>query len=479
MQTKQADEPDITEELLPNDPNHPNDPNDFSKGSIPRAILRMALPLICAQVLNVLYNIVDRMYIGRMPDVGRDALTGLGVCFPILTLINAFAVLAGNGGAPLASIERGAGDLPRARRIMGNSCTLLIMFSVFCTLLFFIIKRVVLTSFGASDVTLPYADGYLSIFLLGTPAVMISVGMNPFINSQGFAKAGMMTIAIGAMLNVALDPLFIFTFGMGVRGAALASVLSQYVSAAWALSFLTGKRVTLKLRFRDMRPDSGIIRRILSLGFSNFVMSLTESAVQLTLNSTLALFGGDLYVGVMTVVNSVRQMVMLPISGFSQAASPVIGFNYGARKYSRVKGAVRFMMIGCFSYSILAWAALMLIPAALIRIFNQDAVLVEAGVVSARQYFALFFVISMQMVGQNGFVALGKSKQAIFFSFLRKGVIVIPMALLLPRLGLGVAGVFFAEPISDVLGATSCFVTFMLTQWRMLTRREREGEVAA
>ncbi|MDR2656763.1 MAG: MATE family efflux transporter [Oscillospiraceae bacterium] len=452
------------------------DPNDFSRGGIPQAILRMAFPLILAQVLNVLYNIVDRMYIGRIPGSGRDALTGLGVCFPIITLINAFAVLAGNGGAPLASIERGAGNLLGARRIMGNSFTLLIMFGVSCTALFFSIKEIVLTTFGASAVTLPYADEYLSIFLMGTPAVMVAVGMNPFINMQGFAKAGMMTVAAGALLNAALDPLFIFAFGMGVRGAALASVISQYVSAAWALRFLTGGRVTLKLRLAEMKPDFEIIKRILTLGFSNFVMSLTESAVQLTLNSTLALFGGDLYVGVMTVVNSVRQVVMLPASGFSQAASPVIGFNYGAKKYSRVKAAVRFMMIGCFSYSILAWALTMLAPAALIRVFNKDPALIEAGVTSARQYFALFFVISLQMVGQNGFLSLGKARHAIFFSFLRKGVIVIPMALLLPRLGLGVAGVFLAEPISDVVGSTACFVTFMLTQWRMLTREEKAAD---
>ncbi|MDR1599992.1 MAG: MATE family efflux transporter [Oscillospiraceae bacterium] len=450
------------------------DPNDFSQGSIPRAILRMAFPLICAQVLNALYNIVDRMYIGRIPGTGRDALTGLGICFPIITLINAFTVLAGNGGAPLAAIERGAGDLPRAQRIMCNSFTLLIIFSALCTTFFFIIKRPALSAFGASEVTLPYADSYLSIFLLGTPAVMISVGMNPFINTQGFAKFGMMTIAIGAVLNTLLDPLFIFVFGLGVRGAALASALSQYASAAWALRFLTGKRATLRLNIRDMRPDPSIIRRVLALGFSNFVMSLTESAVQLTLNSALALFGGDLYVGIMTVVNSIRQVVMLPVSGFAQAASPVIGFNYGAKRYGRVKSAVRFMMVGCFTYSILAWAATMLAPAALIRVFNQDAALVANGAESVRQYFALFFMISLQMVGQNGFLALGKAKHAIFFSFLRKGAIVIPMALLLPRLGLGVAGVFLAEPVSDVVGSTACFITFMITQWRMLTRRERE-----
>ncbi|MDR0397008.1 MAG: MATE family efflux transporter [Oscillospiraceae bacterium] len=463
----EPDEPGITEE------SPRKDPNDFSQGSIPRAILRMAFPLICAQTLNALYNIVDRMYIGRIPGSGRDALTGLGVCFPIITLINAFTVLAGNGGAPLAAIERGAGNLHRARRIMCNSFTLLLLFSVICTALFFSIKRTVLTAFGASAVTLPYADAYLSIFLIGTPAVMVAVGMNPFINMQGFAKIGMLTVAIGALLNTLLDPLFIFAFGMGVRGAALASVISQYISAAWAMRFLTSGRTTLRLNPRDMRPDAAVIKRILSLGFSNFVMSLTESAVQLTLNSTLALFGGDLYVGVMTVVNSIRQTVMLPISGFGQAASPVIGFNYGAKQYGRVKSAVRFLMIGCFSYTTLAWAATMFAPAALIRVFNKDAELISAGVASARQYFALFFVISLQMVGQNGFVALGKAKHSIFFSFLRKGAIVIPMALLLPRIGLGVSGVFIAEPISDVLGSTACFVTFMLTQWSMLTRLER------
>ncbi|GHU77309.1 MATE family efflux transporter [Clostridia bacterium] len=461
MQSESSELPDITETL-------PVDPNDFSQGSIPRTIMRMAFPLIGAQVLNVLYNIVDRMYIGSIPDVGRDMLTGLGVCFPIITLVNAFAVLAGNGGAPLASISRGAGDLRKSERIMGNSFSLLLFFGIICTFIFLMIKRPILSTFGASDVTLPYADAYISIYLLGTPAVMIAIGMNPFINMQGYAKVGMMTVAIGALLNAVLDPLFIFTFHMGVRGAALASSLSQYVSAVWALRFLTGKKAPLKLNVKNMIPDFTIIKRILTLGFSNFVMSLTESAVQVTLNSSLALFGGDLYVGVMTVINSIRQVVMLPASGFGQAASPVIGFNYGAKLYGRVKQSIRFFAIISITYSILAWTLLITAPALMIRVFNQDAALIEAGIVSSRQYFALFFVISLQMVGQNGFVAMGKAKQAIFFSFLRKGVVVIPVALLLPRLGLGVAGVFLAEPISDVIGGAACFITFMLTQWKAL-----------
>ncbi|MDR1569612.1 MAG: MATE family efflux transporter [Oscillospiraceae bacterium] len=442
---------------------------DFSKGSVPAAILRQAFPLIGAQIVNVLYNIVDRIFIGRIPIVGRDALTGLGVCFPIITLITAFANLAGNGGAPRAAIARGAGDTEAAGRFMGNALSLLLIFSVACVAVFFAAKRSLLGAFGASGVTLPYADEYMSVYLFGTPAMMISLGMNPFINMQGYAKIGMLTVAIGAVVNLILDPLFIFVFGMGVRGAALASVIAQYVSALWAILFLTGKRAPIRVRWASLRPRGYIIRKILSLGFSNFTMSVTESAVQTVCNTTLSLFGGDLYVGVMTVVNSVRQIIMLPMSGFAQGASPVVGFNYGAKRYGRVREAVRFQFFICVGYALAAWLICMALPGALIRVFNRDAELIAAGIPSLRIYFSMFFAMSMQMTGQFSFVAMGKAKQATFFSFLRKGAIVIPLALILPRLwNLGVRGVFIAEPISDIIGSTACFTTFMLTQWRRL-----------
>ncbi len=294
--------------------------NDFSKGSVTGNIVRLALPMIGAQIINALYNLVDRIYIGRIPEIGRDALTGIGITFPIVAMITAFTVLAGNGGAPLASIARGEGREDHAERIMGNSMFLLLVFGVVLTLLGFVIKCPVLRLFGASDVIFPYADAYLSVYLLGTPAVMIGLGMNPFINTQGFPRIGMMTVLVGALLNLVLDPLFIFVLDMGVRGAAWATILSQAVSAVWALRFLTGSKAILRLSRKNLRPSWPLIRRICSLGFSNFTMSLTESAVQIVCNRSLSLYGGDIYVGVMTVVNSVRQVLMMPMSGFSQGA---------------------------------------------------------------------------------------------------------------------------------------------------------------
>ena len=432
-------------------------------------MMRQALPLIMAQIVNALYNIVDRIYIGQIPVEGRDAMTGLGVCFPIITLVSAFAYLAGNGGAPLAAIARGAGEPEKARRYMGNSTTLLLMFSAVLMAFFLAFKRPILLAFGASEATFPYADAYLAIYLAGTPAALISLGMNPFINMQGYPRIGMLTVVIGAALNIALDPLFIFVFNMGVRGAALASVLSQAVSAAWAVAFLTGRRAPIRLTGRSMRPYRKTLGEVVTLGFSNFTMSVTESAVQTVCNTTLFAFGGDLYVGVMTVINSIRQVIMLPMTGFAQGASPVIGFNYGAKAYERVRACIMFVTKVCVGYAAFAWLVFMLLPGVLIRAFNRDAALIAAGIPSIRLYFAMFFIMSLQMAGQYSFVALGKARQAIFFSFLRKGAIVIPLALILPRVGnLGVRGVFIAEPVSDVIGSTACYVTFMLTQWKAL-----------
>ena len=451
--------------------------NDFSNRGMPETMLRQAFPMILAQIVNVLYNVVDRMFIGRIPGAGRDALTGLGICLPVVTLISAFANLAGNGGAPHAAIARGAGDDDAARRYMGNAFAMLAVFAVMLMGVFFAARVPLLRAFGASDVTLPYAVTYMSVYLLGTPAVMASLGANPFINMQGFASVGMMTVAIGAVINIILDWLFIFIFNMGVFGAALATVIAQYAGALWAVLFLTGRRANIRLTAASMRPDMNVIRRIMGLGFSNFTMSVTESAVQTVCYSTLALFGGDLYIAVMTVINSVRQMIMLPMSGFSQGASPVIGFNYGAKAYGRVRAGIRFLLIVCVCYAATAWLVCMAAPGWLIRLFNRDAELVAAGMPMLRTYFALFFTMSMQMTGQFSFVALGKAKQATFFSLLRKGVIVIPMALLLPRLwNLGVRGVFIAEPVSDVIGSTACFVTFMLTQWKALKEPDHSDE---
>ncbi len=442
--------------------------NDFSTGSVVGTIFRLALPMIGAQVINALYNIVDRIFIGRMEGIGRDALTGVGVTFPILMIVSAFTALCGQGGAPLFSISRGAGDHDRAERIMGNSLTLLILSGILVTVAGLLFKRPVLYLFGASDVTYPYANEYITIYLLGSLFVMLGLGMNAFINAQGFATTGMLSVLIGAVMNIGLDALFIFVFDWGVRGAAIATVISQAASAVWVMLFLTGRRTILRLRLRNMRLQWDIVRRILMLGLTGFCMKLTNSAVQISCNATLQLFGGDLYVGVMTVVNSVREVLMMPISGLSSGSEPFISFNYGAGQMERVRRGFRVMAIGCIVYSVCAWGLIELLPALAIQIFNDEAELLQVGIPAVRIYFSAYWVLSLQMAGQSGFVALNQSKQAVFFSLLRKGIIVVPLVLLLPRLGLGTDGVFLAEPISDFIGSTACFTTFMLTIWPKL-----------
>ena len=449
--------------------------SDFSQGTVPSNILRLALPMVVAQLINVLYSVVDRMYIGHLPAAAGNALTGVGVTFPILTVVIAFANLFGAGGAPLFSMARGRGDSEEACRIMGNVFSMLTATGLLLTVLVLLFKRPLLYLFGASDVTYPYASDYITIYLLGSVFVMLGLGMNNFINAQGFARKGMMTVLIGAALNIALDPLFIFVFDMGVRGAALATVLSQFVSALWAVGFLCGRRTLLRLEPRWMRVQLPVVGRITALGFSSFIMAVTNSAVQSVCNATLQTFGGDLYVGVMTVLNSVREVVMTVVSGVTNAAQPVMSFNYGARKYRRVREGIGFTTALCIGYTVLVWALLFFFPRVFIAVFNDDPALMEACVPAMHIYFFGFFMMSLQMAGQAVSVALGRSKQAVFFSLLRKAFIVIPLTLLLPRLfGLGVDGVFLAEPISNFIGGAACYVTMLLTIWPELKRRERE-----
>lgn len=453
--------------------------NDFTKGSVASNILRMAIPMTIAQIVNVLYNIVDRMYIGRLPDEGMVALTGLGLTFPVISIVTAFANLCGSGGAPLCSIARGEGNLDEAENIMGNAFTLLLMIGVALTGVVLAVKRPVLYLFGASDVTFPYADAYLTVYTLGSIFVMIGLGMNAFINSQGFGNFGMATVCIGAAANIVLDPIFIYLFDMGVQGAALATIISQFLSAAWVLKFLVGRRAILKLRLRHMRLRWRIVRRIVALGLSNFTMACTNSAVQVMCNSTLQFYGGDLYVGVMTVINSIREVVFMPISGTTQGSLPVMGYNYGARDYARVRQCIKFITKLCVVYATLVCIFLQLFPELMIRIFNDDPELIQAGARCVRIYSCCFFMMSLQMAGQNTFLALGRSKQAIFFSLLRKAIIVVPLVYILPRIGgLGVTGVFLSEPISDVIGGSACFITMMCTVWRELKRREKQEQEA-
>lgn len=444
--------------------------NDFSQGSVKRNILRLAGPMTLAQLINLLYNIIDRMYIGHLPENATLALTGLGLTFPILMLVTAFSNLFGMGGAPLFSIARGRQEDDRASDIMGTTFTMLLISGIVLTVIGLLIKEPLLYLFGASDQTFPYADRYLSIYLLGSTFVMFSLGMNNFINAQGFAKKGMLTVLIGAVLNILLDPIFIFVLKMGVQGAALATVISQFVSALWVLRFLTGNEAVIRLKKDSLKVHFPLLKEIVALGTSGFVMSFTNSAVQIVCNATLQNFGGDIYVGVMTVINSIREVVSMPVNGISSASQPVLGYNYGAKEYKRVKEGIKFMSATCIIYTTLIWILLLLFPRPFIHIFNSNSKLLTLGVPAMTIYFFGFFMMSLQFSGQSTFVSLGRSKNAVFFSLFRKVIIVIPLTLILPHIaGLGVNGVFLAEPISNFIGGTACFITMMRTVWPMLS----------
>lgn len=446
---------------------------DFSGGKVSRNIIELALPMMAAQLINLLYNMVDRIYIGRIPEVGTMALTGLGLCFPIITIVTAFANLFGMGGSPLCSIEQGCGNKKEAEQIMGNSFAMLVISGIVLTILGLIFSRPILYLFGASDATYPYAQAYVSIYLCGNLFVMISLGMNSFINCQGFGQTGMLTVLLGAVTNIILDPIFIFVLGMGVRGAALATILSQGLSAVWVLKFLTGSRVPLKLTWSGMRLKWKRVKRIISLGLSGFVMSITNSATQIVCNATLQSYGGDMYVGVMTILNSIREIFTMPVMGLTNGSTPVMSYDYGAKEYGRVKQAIRFTSITCIVYTAVSWLVLITFPQVFIRIFNNDPALVNTSIPAIEIYFFGFFMMALQFAGQSTFIALNKAKQAIFFSIFRKVLIVIPLTLYLPNLfGLGVDGVFWAEPISNFIGGLACFVTMLLTILPELKRRE-------
>ena len=450
--------------------NDPHDVGDFSKGSIPRAVLRLALPMTMAQLINILYSIVDRIYLGHMPGAQHLALTGVGLTLPIIHIVMSVASLCGTGGGPLFAIARGRHDDDEAERIMGNSFAILLIFGTIMTVSIIIFQKPLLYLFGASDETYPFAGEYLSIYMAGTLFVMIGLGMNPFINAQGFGRTGMLTVAIGATINIVLDPIFIFALGMGVRGAALATVIAQFCSAVWVMRFLTGKKTLLHLKLRCMRLRSERVRKILTLGLAGFIMNLTTSLTQIVCNIMLQRYGGDLYVGIMAVINSLREIIFMPISGLSNGSVPVIGYNYGADMYDRVRRVIKFSVSGIAAYSAVMWAVIMLAPGALIRIFNTEPALIEAGIPAMRIYFALFIFMSFQMSSQNVFLGLGRSKNAIFFSLLRKAFIAAPLTVLLPHIGMGIDGVFIAEAISQLVGGAACFMTMYFVVYRRLAR---------
>ena len=446
---------------------------DFSRGKVSGNILRLGLPMMLAELVHVLYSIVDRMYIGRMPGDGTIALTGLGVCFPLITLIGAFANLCSTGGATLATIARGENCDDKAERIMGTAFTMLLIIGVFLSVVLYAAAPGILRLLGGDDETLPSALAYFRIYVLGTVPVLISLGMNPFINAQGFPRTGMVTVIIGAVLNIVLDYLMIYTFHMGIAGAALATVVSQTVSAVWVLAFLRSRHAPLRLR--RLLIDRAQLRSIVKLGLTGFTFRVTNSLTQALVNIMLKAWGGaasTLYIGAMSLINSIREIISLPNGGVVAGGQSVMSYNYGAKQYRRVAECIRFIFLCGLFVNIAMWALIMFAPRLVISLFTTDGELIGKTVECARIYFGAFPFMALQQTGQTTFVALNRPKQALFFSMLRKVVLVAPLTLLLPGAGLGVNGVFWAELISQVTGASLCFITMYMLIWREMKAAE-------
>jgi len=452
---------------------------DFSNGRITRNILQTALPMLVAQIVNLLYNIVDRIYIGRIPGIGSYALGAVGLCFPLIIIITAFTNLYGSGGAPLCSIERGRGNTEKASLILNLSYFMLTATSLVLILLGELLARPVLVAFGASAENLVYSLPYLRIYLLGTVFSMTATGLNPYINAQGFPGMGMLTVLIGAAANLVLDPLFIFVLGMGVEGAAAATVISQFLSAAFVFWFLRSDRAELKISLMkpsDFAASLPLAMDIISLGTASFVMQFTNSLVTMVCNSVLSSRGGDLWISVMTTVSSVRQMLDIPVMAVGDGSSPVISFNYGAKKPGNVRKSILIMtLLGC-SYTLVVWILILIRPSFFISIFTSDEELISMASPALHLYFFAFIFQALQISGQTAFKALNKKKHAIFFSIFRKVIMVVPLTLILPGLfGLGVRGVFMAEPVSNFVGGSACMITMLLTVWPELNAMEKDS----
>lgn len=440
-----------------------NKNRDMGHGSIPRLMLSLAVPAVVAQMINMLYNIVDRIYIGHIPDAGTSALTGVGLFLPILMMINAFAMLAGSGGAPRAAIAMGKNDREGAQKILGNCFSVLLIFAVILTVLFYIFAPQLLTLFGASSVSLPYALSYARIYILGTVFVMIVLGMNPFITTQGFAKFSMITTVVGAVCNIILDPILIFGAGMGVQGAAVATVISQAISAVWVLNFLRGKKTCLHLTLADMKIEPNVIFPCLALGISTFVMLSTESILNISFNSSLSRFGGDAAVGAMTIISSCSQLVTLPLQGICQGGQPIMSYNFGAGEKKRVKQAFYCQFIACVCYAALMWILMMALPQIFANIFSSDASLVDYTAWAMRIYMAGIFSTGVQIACQQAFMALSQARISLLMACLRKLVLLIPLIFILPQiLSDQVFAVFVAEPVSDIIAASVTGSMFFL-----------------
>ena len=434
---------------------------DLGEGNVKKLLFKLAFPAIMAQIVNVLYNIVDRIFIGRIPN-GEIAMAGVGVAFPIIMIISAFSALIGAGGAPLAAIKMGESNNEEAEKIMGNSFGALIIIGVLMTGGFLIFKEPILWAFGASRATIGYANEYLGFYLIGTIFVQIALGMNPFINTQGFAKTGMATVMVGAVINIILDPIFIFGFNMGVKGAALATVFGQFISVLWVLKFLFGKTSVLKIKKQYINPELKILLRVMALGVSPFIMQATESLVIIIMNNQLSKFGGDLAIGAMTIMSSIMQIVLLPLLGLSQGAQPIMSYNYGAEKLDRVKNAFKILIKSCLFYVGIMWILLLTLPQFFVMIFNNNEDLIKITSWSIKIYFAGILMFGIQVACQQTFLALGQAKISLFLALLRKIILLIPLALILPMIVEDkLKGVLLSEPFADVLAATITGIFFI------------------
>lgn len=434
---------------------------ELGTAPIGKLIVKLSIPTVAAQLVNLLYNIVDRVYVGRIPGTGSLALAGLGVTFPIILIVSAVAMLFGMGGAPRAAIALGEGDKETAEKVMNNAAVMLVIASIILSGIFMLTKDAILMRFGASESTLPYASSYISIYLMGTVFVQLALGLNTFITNQGFTGTSMATVCIGAVLNIILDPIFIFVFNMGVRGAALATIISQAVSCIWIIHFLTGKKTVLRLKISKMKLDKKIIASIVSLGISPFVMQATECLIQLTFNNGMQTYGNDMYVALMSIMFSLTQLIWMPMQGFQMGAQPIISYNYGAKQYDRVRETFRKLFAACIVFSVLLIACIEIFPSFFIGLFTPDAEIIEMGKTPVRIFLFGMAFMGAQGACQQTFLALGQAKISVFLAMLRKVILLWPLAMILPHIaGLGLWGLLIAEPVSDIIAASTTTTIF-------------------
>lgn len=444
------------------------DEERLAKAPIGPLMLKLAVPAVAAQVINMLYNIVDRIYIGHIPQVGDIALTGVGVTFPIIMLISAFAAFAGQGGAPLASIRLGAGDREGAEEILGNSTTMLLIAAVVLTAGFSIFKAPILYAFGASENTIGYAMDYIGIYLVGTVFVQLALGLNTFISAQGKALVAMLSVLIGAILNICLDPVFIFVLHMGVKGAALATILSQAVSAAWVVGFLLSRRSGLRIRRKNMALKGKVVGRVAGLGVAPFIMQSTESLVTVVLNTGMQTYGGDLYVGTITIMQSIMQMIVLPTQGITQGTQPIMSYNYGAGNYLRVRQTFKRLLTVTLTVTCTAFVVVAFFPGMLARIFTPQPELIALVSRVMPIFFGGMWAFGAQLACQTTFMALGQARTSLFLALLRKVILLVPLAIILPRLTGSVMGIYVAEPIADILASATTLTLFLSRRKKLL-----------